>query len=165
MTLYELTKKYGEGRGEGMMWNTVKAVSDAVESSMDEKAKHKLMRYIYGTMSDCHYNEEYAVEDVQKMYYTDGSGDEHRAPYWTIPQVKEVYDSVKESIPEAYNMWDFYVVLQMQKSDMYPMMKKWFPDATPEQIDKMLVESAANWLKDDDNPYGEHKAWGYMNAK
>lgn len=164
MNLYELTKKYGEGNGEEMMWKAVKIISDSVEKDMDDKAKHELMRRIYGAMSDCHYNEEYAIEDVEGMFYIDEAGEMHYAPYWTVPQVKEVYESVKATITAGYNFWDFYVALQMQKSDMYPMLKKWFPNATAEQIDKMLVEAAVNWLNDADNPYGYHKVWSYVNA-
>ena len=29
-TLYEMTKMYGAGKGESMMWDTVRVISDAV---------------------------------------------------------------------------------------------------------------------------------------
>ena len=164
MTLYDLTKKYGEGKGENMMWKSLRIVSDAVENGMDEESKSELMRKIYNTIADGHYNEEYALADVAQMFYNDNAGDQHYAPYWTVPQVKEVYESVKGKIPTSYNFWDFYVALQMQKSDLYPLLSRWFPDDTPEQMDKRLVEATLNWLTDDDNPFGDKKVWGYVNA-
>ena len=163
MTLYELTKKYGEGKGDATMWRAVQSVSDAIEGMMDESAKSKMMRSIYGGMSNYHYNEEYAKDDVEKMYYEDDNGNKHYAPYWTEQQVKEVYDKYKSEIPEEYNYWDFYVALQMQKSDLCPLLRRWFPNATDEQMQQKIVESTVNWLNDDDNPYGTHKVWGYVN--
>jgi len=163
MTLYELTKKYGEGKGEDMMWKTLSAVSDSIEDSMDERNKNLLLRHLYGIMSGGHYNEEYALCDVSKMYYTDDNGNKKYAPYWTKEEVKDVYDSVRRDIPSEYNFWDFYVVLNMIKSDNCPLLRKWFPSATNEELNKKLVELSVNWLKDDDNPYGAEKAWGYIN--
>ena len=163
MNLYDFTKKYGSGKGEGTMWSTVRVISDAVEKDMSEAAKKKLMRHLYKVMSDGHYNEEFAKEDVAKMYYTDANGEGRFAPYWTDEQVASVYESVHSSIPKEYNMWDFYVALQMQKSDLCPMYRKWFPNATPEEMDKKFIDSAVNWLNDPDNPYGTTKVWSYLN--
>ena len=83
MNLYDLIKKYGEGRGEAMMWKAVSVISDAVDSYMPEEEKDALVRRVYGEMSDGHYNEEFAREDIKKMYYTDRDGNKHYAPYWT----------------------------------------------------------------------------------
>ena len=165
MTLYELTKKYGEGKGESMMWTTLEIVSDKIEESMDDESKEHLMRCLYSKMSDGHYDREYAIQDVSKMYYVDQTGMKHNAPYWTEAQVMEAYQSVKKDLPSYYNEWDFYVTLQMIKSDYCPLLKKWYPTATQDDMDKKLIELAVNWLNDSDNPYGKHKVWGYLSAK
>ena len=162
MTLYEMTKKYGEGKGESAMWATVSAVSEAVEESMDPEARRKLMREIYAAMSGHHYNEEFAQEDVAKMYYKGNDGKEHYAPYWTVDQVKGVYETISRQIPD-YNFWDFYVTLQMTKADNCPLLTRWFPNATADEKDKMLVEMAVNWLDDPDSPSAGHKIWAYLN--
>ena len=165
MNLYDFTKKYGEGKGEAMMWKTVKVISDAIETGMSDEAKEGLMRSLYGEMTAGHYDEHFAKEDVKKLYYVSEDGKAHYAPYWTDEQVKAVYESVKAAIPKEYGFWDFYVTLQMVKSDNCPMYRKWFPNATPEEMDVKFVETAVNWLNDPDNPYGEKKIWGYMNRK
>lgn len=162
MTLYEMTKKYGEGKGEATMWTTIEAISEAIEESMDDDAKKDLMRQVYGTMSGYHYNEEMAMEDVAKMYYKGPDGKDHYAPYWTAQQVRSVYDPIARQIPE-YNFWDFYVTLQMMKADNCSMLMRWFPNATPEERDGMLVEMAVNWLDDPDSPDAGHKIWSYLN--
>lgn len=164
MTLYELIKKYGTGKGEDMMWKSVRVISDAVDTMLDEQARNKLLKKVYGAISSCHYNEEYALADVTDMFYIDESGNEHFAPYWTPQQVRVVYDSVSGELPESYNMWDFYVALQMQKSDLCPMLRRWFPNDTPEQMDKRIIEATVNWMNDEDNPYSDRKVWWYVNS-
>lgn len=160
-----MIKKYGEGKGADMMWKSVAMISDYVDSYMDEETKHSLMRDIYGLMSSGHYNEEFAIEDVQKMYYVSPDGEKHFAPYWTPAQVKQVYESVKRSIPAEYGFWDFYVALQMMKADNCPLLRKWFPNATDAEIEAKLIELAANYLNDEDSPAGHEKVWSYLNKK
>ena len=76
----------------------------------------------------------------------------------------KVYDSVKRSIPVEYNFWDFYVTLNMLKSDECQLLHKWFPEATDDEFEIKVVESAINYLNDSDNPYGTEKVWGYLNG-
>ena len=163
MNLYELTKQYGEGKGEGMMWTTLSIVSQAIDDSMEHEARERLLRRLYCKMSDGHYNKEYAEEDVAKMYYVDEDGKMVYAPYWTEQQVRAVYDSVKRSIPGEYNFWDFFVTLQMVRADNCELMREWFPDASAEELDGRFVALALNWLNDPDNPYCDSKIWKYLN--
>ena len=163
MNLYYFTKKYGEGKGEAMMWKVVAIASDAIDRSMDEASKNRMFREMYGQMSGCHYNEDFAKEDVAKMYYTDASGNKKSAPYWTDEQVREVYSAVRDRIPSDYNEWDFYVTLNMMKADNCTMLREWFPEAGADDMEGKLVEMAINWLNDGDNPYGGAKIWRYLN--
>ena len=160
--IYDLIKTYSGGKGEAVMWKSVKIISDAVEEHMSDEDKNALARKIYCSMAGGHYNEMFAMEDVAKMYYTDEKGANIFAPYWTHEQVRSVYDTVRNMIPN-YNMWDFYVVMNMIKSDNCLMFRKWFPEYTNEQLTEKLVEASVNWLIDDDNPYGTEKVWKYLN--
>jgi len=163
MNLYEFTKKYSEGRGENAMWRSVSIISDAVEKSMPEADRKVLMRKMYEAMAGCHYNEEFAKEDVAKMFYVDEDGKEHNAPYWTESQIEDVYDSVRDEIPD-YNMWDFYVTMQMIKSDNCPLYRRWFPDESPSDMDTKFVEASVCWLNDADYRYTTTKIWHYLNG-
>ena len=107
--------------------------------------------------------EDFAKEDVAKMYYTDASGNKKSAPYWTDEQVREVYSAVRDRIPSDYNEWDFYVTLNMMKADNCTMLREWFPEAGADDMEGKLVEMAINWLNDGDNPYGGAKIWRYLN--
>lgn len=163
MTLYEITKKYGSGKGEGMMWKTVDVISKAVEESMPEEARKKLVREIYEEMSDGHYDEFFAMEDISKMFYTDRNGKEHLAPYWSVSTMSDVYDGIKSEI-RSYNFWDFAVTLNMVASDNWCMLERWFPDMTESERNTRLVEMALNWLKDDDAKHPDSKIWHYLNG-
>lgn len=162
MTLQELTKKYGSGRGEDTMWKTIAAVSDAVEDNMDEGSKHCLIRKVYAAMSDGHYDRDFAKEDVSKMYYADGSGVRHYAPYWTEEQIQGVYARYKAKIP-AYNAWDFCVTMNMLASDNWALLHDWFPDMDMGAFSTRVAEMAVCWLNDPDSPYGTRKIWDYLN--
>ena len=160
-----MTKRLGKGQGEEMMWDTVKIVSEAIENGMSEKDKEVLRAKMYGLLSGGHYDEDYALASVSKMYYTDRDGVKRYAPYWTIPQVASIYEAVSDKIPSAYNEWDFFVTFQMIASDDWNLYKKWWPDISLEEIAEKVTDATVNWLNDEDNPYGTRKIWCYLNHK
>ena len=164
MTLYELIKKYGEGRGESMMWKAVSVISDAVDSYMPEEEKNALVRKVYGEMSDGHYNEEFAREDIARMYYVAPDGEKVYAPYWGEDTLRSLYKRYKDQIP-GYNCYDWMVTMSMMKSDYCPLIMAWFPNLTDEEKNERIVQLSLNWLRDEDNPFGSSKAWGYLNSK
>lgn len=163
MTLYELTKKYGEGKGEGMMWKAVHVISDAVDSGMDEYERKSLMKKVYGLMSDGHYNEETAHDDVSVMYYTDTDGKLHQAPYWPEEAVRNIYGAVREEIPD-YNFWDFYVTMNMVASDNWCLFKRWFRGIGDVELNEKITDAAIVWLKDEDWPT-KTKIWDYLSSR
>ena len=163
MTLYELTKKYGDGKGEETMWSTVAIISEAVESKMTAHEKNALYRKVYGAMDGGHYNEDFAREDVSQMYYTDKSGSKHYGPYWTDDALRSIYNKHKSEIPE-YNFWDWMVTMSMIKSDYCALLNEWFPGEDDDARNEKIVRLAINWLQDDDNPFGKTKAWCYFNS-
>lgn len=162
MTFYDITKKYGDGKGLDMMWKAITVVSQALENSMPKEELNKLKKTIYAMLTGGHYDKDFATETVRGMYYIDKAGNKHQAPYWDADTVMEVYDTIKNKIPN-YNCWDFYVALNMVAADNWCMLSKWFPDMTDAERNDRLVEMAVNWLDDPDNPYGHEKAWGYYN--
>lgn len=158
-----MTKRLGQGQGEGMMWDTVRVVSDAVEASMSDKDKAALMAKIYGMLSGGHFDEERAIEAVSKMYYTDKDGVKRYGPYWTIPEVAEIYESIRDQIPDEYNEWDFFVTMQMCMSDYRPLLERWWPRIDASELAEKVRDLSVNYLADEDNPYGARKIWCYLN--
>lgn len=109
MTIYELIEKYGKGKGEAVMIESTRILSDVLEP-MKEKEPKKYwlaLRKLYGAMSGCHYNEEFAMHDVADMEYTDKEGNEHKGGYWTVDQIEEA--TKNKNFPSGCTRWDKYV--------------------------------------------------------
>lgn len=164
MTLYELVNKYGKGLGEKTMWSSVKVISDAIApmKETDPDWYWRLLKQTYCAMAGGHFNEEFAKWKVEQMYYTDKDGNKHYAPYWTEDEMKSAYNSVKSEVPSAYNYYDFCVTMNMLKSDNYCMLKKWNPDYSDDQLDKLVMDMSVNYLNDADAPYPTEKIWRYL---
>ena len=163
MNIYDLTKKYGTGQGEGAMWKTIEVISDAIERTMPESDQDALARKVYGVISGEHYNEEFAREDIAKMYYTTPGGEKVYAPYWSEESLRTLYKRYKDQIP-GYNCWDWMVTMSMMKSDYCPLIMAWFPGIGEDERNEKIVQLAINWLKDDDSPFAGRKPWGYLNS-
>lgn len=124
----------------------------------------KLIKKIAGIKNNYHFDLETAESCIAKMYY-DEDGRKF-APYWKFADVKAIYNNYKDSNPilNKYNEYDFYVTLNMIKSDNYKLYKKRFNTYSDSQLDKLFIEDAINWLDDTDNPFGENKIWKYLNS-
>jgi len=163
MDVYSILKEGLRGEGSDKMWCITKILSDSIEEFVPEKQKEILKTKVYYSTNGGHYDREFADRAITKFYYVDTTGVKHQAPYWTEPEVKTIYETVKSKIP-AYNFYDFEVTLNMIKSDNCNKLKRWFPQATDKELLDKLIEEAVNYLSDDDNPYGNEKIWKYLNS-
>lgn len=144
------------------MWESVRMLSETLQEKLTKEEYADVERDMYYSMVGGHYNEQYAHEDVAQMYY-ERDGKKWYAPYWTDQQVEQVYNNVRDKIPSEYNMWDFYVALNMVKSDNCNLFRHWWQGAEDTEIEKKVVEATVNYLDDPDNPYGTEKVWCYLN--
>ena len=129
----------------------IHVLSNKVSDHLDKEEKHYLKRKVWCIISDGHYNEKYAEEDVAKMYIATKNGNLY-APFYKLEKTTQVYDSLKKSndILSNYNKYNLY--------------KKRFPGYNDDMLDELFVEDALNWLDDMDNPYGMSKIWKYLNS-
>ena len=163
MDIYSILKEGLRGEGSDKMWCITRILSDSIEEYVPEKQKEVLRTKVYYSTNGGHFNRDFADAAIQKFYYVDGNGNKHQAPYWTESEVRNVYNAIRNSIPN-YNYYDFEVTLNMVKSDNCNKLKKWFPQATEGELTEKLVEEAINYLDDADNPYGTEKIWKYLNS-
>lgn len=164
MSIYRHIIEHEDVLTKDNLLNIIHILSTKVSDHLDEEEKHCLKRKIWCIISDGHYNEKYAEEDVAKMYITTKNGNLY-APFYKLEKTTQIYDSLKKSndILSNYNKYDFYVVMNMIKSDNYNLYKKRFPGYSDDMLDELFVEDALNWLDDMDNPYGTSKIWKYLN--
>ena len=163
MDIYNILKSGLKGEGSDKMWGITKILSDIIEEHVPEKQKESLFNKVYYSVNGGHFNRESAERIIPRLYYLDEAKNKHFAPYWVESEVSPLYEAVKSQIP-AYNFYDFEVTLNMIKSDEYLILKRWFPQASEQEILNKLIEEAVNYLVDDDNPYGTEKIWKYLNA-
>lgn len=163
MTLLEIFQKYGAGKDNSAMAKTTEVLSEFIKNKLTDEEYCALKKKVYASLEGGHFNKEFAEIQISKLYYKDDNGEKHYAPYWTNDEVYSVYQNYK-SILGNYNLYDFEVALNMIKSDNYMKLKKWFPNATKEDILEKIIEETLNWLEDEDNPFGKEKVWRYFNS-
>ena len=132
-------------------------------NNLPEEDKELLTKKVYYLLNGGHYDEEFAKAAVAKMYYLDGK-EKVYAPYWMQGEIEKLYDQVKNEIDD-YNLWDFYVTMNMIMSDNYPLLIKRYPESSKDEKTNIILEDSINYLNDEDNPFVTEKIWGYLNAK
>lgn len=151
MTIYELIEKYGKGKGEAVMIESTRILSDVLEP-MKEKEPKKYwlaLRKLYGAMSGCHYNEEFAMHDVADMEYTDKEGNEHKGGYWTVDQIEEATKEM--TFPSGTTIWDRFVAFN-----------SFFSDTCKVLTDEYVLKAAYQFYFEDEDFKGENKVWLYQ---
>lgn len=152
MDIYSLVSTYGKGLGEDKMWSSIKVISDELEpmKHTDKKRYWRMMRKMYGAMSNGHYNQEFAEYDVNNIEYTGKDGKLHKGAYWTAEQVEEAMKGY--TFPASVNKWDKYVAANVMRSDIC----KKFDDA------QVLDATYMFFFSDEDYPTPPTKIWDYM---
>lgn len=151
--LKDIIRKYGNSEA------TIELLSKEIKEHVPESEYERIAKDIYELSQGKHFDEEFAKEQISKMYYEEG-GRKFYAPYWN--DVTPLYTVNKKRLTYPYNKWDFEVALNMIKSDNCPLLKEWFPEASKEELQNKVVDLTVNWLNDEDNPYGDAKVWGYF---
>ena len=117
-------------------------------NAMRERLKIERHEAMYGP----HFNEECALKAVSKMENEDGSRGEH----WSLEETTSIANQYGINLKgEKYNKYDWYVALNMIRSDYYRAVVT----MTSSDHIKYFVELAKAWLNDKD--IGEGKMWYY----
>lgn len=148
MMLKDVIKKYG---------GNMEILSETMIEYVPKDVLERLAKEIYESTQGKHFDEEFAKEQISKMYYEE-NGRKHFGPYWD--DVTSLYTQNKRKLIYPYNKWDFEVTLNMICSDMLLLLKEWFPEADDRELEHKMVELAINWLNDEDYP--ECKIWCYF---
>lgn len=165
MNYYDLIKQYGTGKGEAVMWAATKRVSEYLEGLKEKEPERYwvLIKETYEDMCGPHFNEEFAKWQIEQMYFKDMNGEVHYAPNWSAQQYRNSFEMHKHKIRnKMYNCWDWAVAVEMEYTDNHCMLKRWFPDATEEDIKAKAMEMAVNFLNDDDDEE-DGRIWNYFN--
>lgn len=139
---------------EKMMWASVEGISDLLCLLRKDHpdAYWKFMREQHGMLHGNHYDEEFALYDVEQLSYTDRESKERKGAYWTCSQIEEATRAMK--FPAGTNKWDKYVAFNVAYSDF---CKKY--------EDSDILEIAfLTYFGDSDWPTNT-KIWDYMSLR
>lgn len=151
---------------EKTMWESIDSFSELLE---ELKEKHpdmywEFIRKQHAIMYHNHYNEEFAMWEIEHMFYKDKNGEIHNSPRWNKAQYRAAYDINKMRLRnQSVNMWDFAVTLEMIASDNHNLYKTWWTDINDAELDKKFIDAAVNYLNDDDDK-DEGKIWNRFNG-
>lgn len=113
-------------------------------NAMRERLKIERHEAMYGP----HFNEECALKAVSKMENEDGSRGEH----WSLEETTSIANQYGINLKgEKYNKYDWYVALNMIRSDYYRAVVT----MTSSDHIKYFVELAKAWLNDKDIEEGK----------
>lgn len=108
-------------------------------NAMRERLKIERHEAMYGP----HFNEECALKAVSKMENEDGSRGEH----WSLEETTSIANQYGINLKgEKYNKYDWYVALNMIRSDYYRAVVT----MTSSDHIKYFVELAKAWLNDNE---------------
>lgn len=106
-----------------------------------------------------HYDEAFAIWEVEQMHHTDANGKKYSGAHWDLSEVQAVYMKYKVQLKPADNVYDMYVALNSFFHDNCVIYKSWFQEA----FEARLIEGAISYFfKDEDAPEG--KIWKYYQA-
>lgn len=103
---------------------------------------------IYGE----HYDETFAMYDVDNLTYTDKMGVKRKGAHWTNEEIKGATSNRK--FPNGTTDWDKYVAF----NTMYADLCKEFDDAS-------ILKAGYLFFFADDDWEGDGKVWSYMNNR
>ncbi|MGL5732322.1 MAG: hypothetical protein ACRCX5_14530 [Bacteroidales bacterium] len=164
-TVLDIIKdNYSRVKGnDAVMWRTTEMLSDAVLPMAETHPKEywQLIKDLYCTMAGPHSNEDFAEWQVSEMFHKDKIGTVHKGEHWSVNQTTQIYEQIKNKIPNTYNKYDWYVVMNMKYHDYICMLKEWFPEADESHITPKVVDMSVSYLADSDSEDG--KIWNYLN--
>lgn len=139
---------------EKTMWESIDSFSDLLEELEESHPVlyWAFMRKQQGIMYGGHYNEEFALYDVEQIHYTTKSGEKKYGAYWTVDQVEAATAGMR--FPPGTTRWDKFVAMNLAHSDFC----KEFDDATILKIGYVFFFMDEDWGSDT-------KVWDYVSCK
>ena len=133
------------------MWQSVYLAEDVMDylQETDPDKYDCFLRKFNEIFNGKHYNEEFAMEDVGKLRYTDKEGNEHTGAHWTLDEVETATQGKK--FPEGTTLWDKYVAYNAAYADF---CKKF--------DDEQVMDIAYLFFFADEDWNGKGKVWEYM---
>ena len=137
---------------EKAMWESIDSLNDMLCMLKEEHPDlyMKFMREQHEVLYGPHYDKHFAEIDVDKMRYTNASGEKKTGAYWSAEQIVDATKGMP--FPSNTTNWDKYVAFNSFYADMCTV------------LDETMILKGAHkfYFADEDGPTG--KIWCYMTA-
>lgn len=153
---------------EAHMWEAVKLIDEEILCPMMEMHPDlywSFIRDIHEIYEGEHYDKKFAEYEVSMMEHKGTDGTVYKGAKWGLEQTTPIFAKIKSQLIKPYNEFDWFVILNSIWHDNCVMYHKWFPNDTEEQMTQHYIDSAINWLNDED--YGGKttgKVWSYFDG-
>lgn len=115
-----------------------------------------IMRKIHEIYNGCHYNEDFAMWQVEQMSHVEKSGIIRKGAHWTMNQVSELFAKYKSRLKPTDTLADLYVAVHSWWHDNICQDTTDFGDAAEA---KNIERGIIYFFGDEDAPEG--KIWRY----
>lgn len=161
---YDIVKtNYNKLRNDDkVMWASI----EMWDKHLEEMREHhpdkywEIMRDTHELMYGEHFDESYAVWQVQQMSHVGNDGKTYKGEHWSIEDTTNVMSAMRGRIPAEYNEYDVYVALNAHYHDTVNVAMKHF-DSQEKTESYIIDEALAFWFNDSDWP-GHNKPWAYF---
>ena len=137
---------------EKAMWQSIDNLNDVLCVIKEEHPEMYMafMRKQHESLYGPHYDRHFAEADVEKIRYTNASGEKKTVAQWNMDQI--LYATKSMPFPQGTTPWDKYVAFNSFYADMCAVLD----EAT------LLKAAFRFYFADEDAPVG--KVWEYMTA-
>lgn len=152
-------KMIEDARAKGLtsdkaMWESIDELDDML-CVMKKEHPDKYWKFIrkqHGIMYNNHYDEEFAMWDVEQLRYTNKKGEKKEGAYWSVEQVEEATKGF--IFPSGVNKWDKWVAFNAAYADFC----KKFDDAQILEIGYLFYFADEDWKGSNSSI----KVWDYF---
>lgn len=144
-------------------WDMVHKFAEVLHDKglLEEESIWEMMKDFHEELVGEHFTEPYALYQVSKMYHTNDKDIKIDEPMFSLDMAKHIYNKHMRILPKEVTPCDVYVALNAQYHDNITLYKKWFPQATEDEIaDKIIESTIHDWFMDEDA--GANKVWNYF---
>ena len=127
MMTYKKMVHYAKAAGvanEKVMWESIESVSELLEEIKEAHPQiyWDFMRKQHGIMYGGHYDELFAMYDVEMLSYTDKTGAKKTGAHWTVDQIEAATAGMRH--PAGTTKWDKYVAYNAAYADLGKVLEE-----------------------------------------
>ena len=147
---------------EKTMWKSIDSLDEMLCVLKEEHPDMfwDFMRKQHEAFYGPHFDEKFALWQVEQMYHKTAEGKEYKGEHWSVEDAEKVFTKHKSKLPASTTVFDVFVALNANYHDRCELFKEW----DKEDYENMVIEDAIKFYFMDCDWKSDGKVWEYMNA-